>query len=55
MNLAEKTTARPSRVILYALMFGPFFSMFDSGLVNVGLPVMARDFQASMLSVQWAA
>jgi EmrB/QacA subfamily drug resistance transporter len=55
MNRTDMTSARPSRVILYALMFGPFFSMFDAGLVNVGLPVIARDFQASMLSVQWAA
>ncbi|HUX39300.1 MAG TPA: MFS transporter, partial [Rectinemataceae bacterium] len=46
---------RPSHAILYALMFGPFFSMFDSGMVNVGLPVIARDFHASMQSVQWTA
>jgi EmrB/QacA subfamily drug resistance transporter len=36
-------------------MFGPFFSMFDSGLVNVGLPVIARDFSAGMQAVQWTA
>ena len=42
-----------SHAIIYALMFGPFFSMFDSGLVNVGLPVIARDFSASMQAVQW--
>ncbi len=41
----ESTTMKkPSHAILYALMFGPFFSMFDSGLVNVGLPVIAKDF-----------
>jgi EmrB/QacA subfamily drug resistance transporter len=48
-------TKKPSQAILYALMFGPFFSMFDSGLVNVGLPVIARDFSASMQAVQWTA
>ena len=46
---------KPTHAILYALMFGPFFSMFDSGLVNVGLPVIARDFGASMQAVQWTA
>jgi EmrB/QacA subfamily drug resistance transporter len=46
---------KPSHAILYALMFGPFFSMFDSGLVNVGLPVIAKDFSANMQTVQWAA
>ena len=46
---------KPSHAILYALMFGPFFSMFDSGMVNVGLPVIARDFQAGMQAVQWTA
>jgi len=44
-----------SHAVLYALMFGPFFSMFDSGLVNVGLPVIAADFRAGMQSVQWVA
>lgn len=46
---------RSSHSILYALMFGPFFSMFDSGLVNVGLPVIAKDFGADMQAVQWVA
>ncbi|NNM67301.1 MAG: MFS transporter, partial [Spirochaetales bacterium] len=43
------------RAVIYALMFGPFFSMFDSGMVNVGLPVMARDLHASLQDVQWIA
>ena len=52
----ESTTMKkPSHAILYALMFGPFFSMFDSGLVNVGLPVIAKDFGAGMQAVQWVA
>ena len=46
---------KPSHAILYALMFGPFFSMFDSGLVNVGLPVMAHDLGVGMQAVQWTA
>ncbi|PAS96761.1 MAG: MFS transporter [Candidatus Dactylopiibacterium carminicum] len=43
----------PSRAILYALMFGPFFAMFDAGLINVGLPVIAREFGAEMIDAQW--
>jgi len=46
---------KSSHAILYALMFGPFFSMFDSGMVNVGLPVIAGNFHASVQSVQWTA
>jgi EmrB/QacA subfamily drug resistance transporter len=55
MTLPSTVERKPSHAILYALMFGPFFSMFDSGLVNVGLPVIARDFTASMQAVQWTA
>jgi EmrB/QacA subfamily drug resistance transporter len=53
--LAENSSPRSSRAVIYALMFGPFFSMFDSGMVNVGLPVMARDLHASLQDVQWIA
>jgi EmrB/QacA subfamily drug resistance transporter len=55
MTLPSTEGKKPSHAILYALMFGPFFSMFDSGLVNVGLPVIARDFGAGMQAVQWVA
>lgn len=34
-------------------MIGAFMSMFDSGVVNVGLPVMAKQFNVDMNSVQW--
>ena len=51
----SNTMKKPSHAILYALMFGPFFSMFDSGLVNVGLPVIAKDFGTGMQAVQWVA
>jgi EmrB/QacA subfamily drug resistance transporter len=46
---------KPSRAILNALMFGAFFAMFDSGLINVGLPVIGHGFQVSMEAVQWTA
>lgn len=55
MDTGAGATGKPSRAIIYALMFGPFFSMFDSGLVNVGLPVIARELHVGMQSVQWTA
>ncbi|WP_242975816.1 MFS transporter [Desulfosporosinus sp. FKB] len=42
-----------SKFILYTIMIGAFMSMFDSGVVNVGLPVMAKQFGVDMNSVQW--
>ena len=51
----SSTMKKPSHAILYALMFGPFFSMFDSGLVNVGLPVIAKDFGTGMQADRWVA
>lgn len=48
----EKTFAK-SKLILYTVMIGAFFSMFDSGVVNVGLPVMAKQFKVDISSVQW--
>lgn len=48
----EKTYAK-SKLILYTVMIGAFMSMFDSGVVNVGLPVMASQFKVDISSVQW--
>lgn len=45
----------PSRLVLYTVMIGAFMSMFDSGVVNVGLPVIAEQFQTDILAVQWIA
>lgn len=42
-----------SNLILYTVMIGAFMSMFDSGVVNVGLPVMSKQFGVDMNSVQW--
>lgn len=42
-----------SKFILYTVMIGAFMSMFDSGVVTVGLPVMASQFKVDMSSVQW--
>lgn len=49
-NLAERGPA-----ILLTLMFGPFISMLDSGIINVGLPSMAREFAVSPAQVQWVS
>ena len=48
----EKAYAK-SKLILYTVMIGAFMSMFDSGVVNVGLPVMASQFKVDINSVQW--
>ncbi len=48
----EKTYAK-SKLILYTIMIGAFMSMFDSGVVNVGLPVIASQFKVNINSVQW--
>jgi EmrB/QacA subfamily drug resistance transporter len=50
----EKQYAK-SRLILYTVMIGAFMSMFDSGVVNVGLPVIAGQFRADINTVQWIA
>lgn len=42
-----------SRYILYTVMIAAFMSMFDSGVVNVGLPVMALEFKVDISMVQW--
>jgi len=48
----EKQYAQ-SRLILYTVMIGAFMSMFDSGVVNVGLPVIAEQFRTDIHAVQW--
>lgn len=48
-------STKTNRIILYTIMIGAFFSMFDSGVVNVGLPVMATRFDVSMNTVQWVS
>ena len=52
MSIEEKRSA-PSRLILATVMVGAFMSMFDSGVVNVGLPVIGRQFSTGIGSVQW--
>lgn len=42
-----------SKFILYTIMIGAFLSMFDSGVVNVGLPVISSQFKIGIDSVQW--
>jgi EmrB/QacA subfamily drug resistance transporter len=51
--MPEEKIYTKSKFILYTVMIGAFFSMFDSGVVNVGLPVIASQFKVSIDSVQW--
>jgi EmrB/QacA subfamily drug resistance transporter len=50
--MSEKIVVK-SKMVLFTVMIGAFMSMFDSGVVNVGLPVMASQFHVDMGSVQW--
>lgn len=49
----EERTYAKSKLILYTVMIGAFMSMFDSGVVNVGLPVIATQFKVDISAVQW--
>jgi EmrB/QacA subfamily drug resistance transporter len=51
--MPEEKTFANSKIILYTVMIGAFMSMFDSGVVNVGLPVMASQFKVDISSIQW--
>lgn len=51
----NQKTKSPSPVILLTIMFGPFLSMLDSGIVNVGLPSMASEFHTTPGGIQWVA
>jgi len=53
--MAEEKQYSKSRLILYTVMIGAFMSMFDSGVVNVGLPVIAEQFRTNIAAVQWIA
>jgi len=53
--MAEEKQYSKSRLILYTVMIGAFMSMFDSGVVNVGLPVIAEQFRTDIAAVQWIA
>ncbi|MEI8094353.1 MAG: MFS transporter [Spirochaetales bacterium] len=44
-----------NRWILPTIMFGPFLSMLDAGIVNVGLPSMAAEFHTTPGGIQWVA
>ncbi len=53
--MAGEKPAATSKIILYTIMIGAFMSMFDSGVVNVGMPVIAKQFHVDMNAVQWIA
>ncbi|MGB9808748.1 MAG: MFS transporter [Caldanaerobacter sp.] len=46
---------RRDKLILLTVMVGAFFSMFDSGIVNVVLPVIAKEFNKDINIIQWVA
>lgn len=51
--MSENKEYSKSKFILYTVMIGAFLSMFDSGVVNVGLPVISEQLKADIDSVQW--
>jgi len=51
--MEEEKTYDKAKLVLYTVMIGAFLSMFDSGVVNVALPVMASQFKVGISSVQW--
>ncbi len=53
--MMNQKTKSPSPVILLTIMFGPFLSMLDSGIINVGLPSMASEFRTTLGGIQWVA
>ncbi len=49
-----RTVARPlATLIQISLMAGPFVSMIDSGVVNVALPDITRQLDATLDTAQW--
>jgi EmrB/QacA subfamily drug resistance transporter len=51
--MSENKEYAKSKFILYTVMIGAFLSMFDSGVVNVGLPVISAQLKVDIDSVQW--
>lgn len=51
--MSENKEYAKSKFILYTVMIGAFLSMFDSGVVNVGLPVISAQLKVDINSVQW--
>lgn len=50
-NQALQTPGK--KYILASIAVGAFLSTFDGGVVNVGLPKMASEFQVSITMIQW--
>ena len=53
--MSSPNGARPrlGLLVTFGLMTGPFLSMLDSNIVNVAVPTIARNFNASLTVVQW--
>jgi EmrB/QacA subfamily drug resistance transporter len=48
------TDSRLPVLATFGLLAGPLVSMLDSSIVNVAVPVLARDLHAGLAVVQWA-
>jgi len=51
--MRENKKYAKAKFILYTVMIGAFLSMFDSGVVNVGLPVISSQLNIGIDSAQW--
>jgi EmrB/QacA subfamily drug resistance transporter len=51
--MSEDKEYSKSKTIIYTIMIGAFLSMFDSGVVNVGLPVISSQLKVGIDSIQW--
>ena len=44
---------KKSRAIIYTIMIGAFIAMFDGGVLTVGLPTLASEFNCSIDQIKW--
>ncbi|MDI6879860.1 MAG: MFS transporter [Desulfitobacteriaceae bacterium] len=52
-NQTLQASPTGKKYILSSIAVGAFLSTFDGGVVNVGLPKMASEFQVSITMIQW--
>jgi MFS family permease len=48
------SSSKLSLLATFGLLAGPLVSMLDSSIVNVAVPVLARDMHSDLAVVQWA-
>lgn len=51
--MEEKETNKSWVLSVLVMLIGGFMSILDSSIVNVAIPTMMHDFQATMSSIQW--